>query len=196
MKKIIVSLLVSAMFFPMTVGAVVKKATLINEQGVKIVVNVGDKVPFGFKLFTNNIGGSTGANPSFYRDVIGAEGNYTNIGTGTSAILTTGFDYDVLSMYLELKPGTSTSQTVSITPYYSLSGCTASSDWFGDASFTTSGLISTTTAPMVYNFNTSTTTDQYYRFNIYNQGAKCVKFGVTSTYATSTMLMSALVKNN
>ena len=60
MKKIIILLLIGLAMPVIQLSASVKLATVINENGNKLVVTVGSKIPFGYKLYTpsKNIGAS------------------------------------------------------------------------------------------------------------------------------------------
>lgn len=199
MKKILIAVAAILILSPLMVIGAGGYATIINNEGVKKVIKIGQSIPKGFGLMTEKrLGGSTVPNPAFVTKVLGVEGSYPTIGTaGQSSIITTGYDYNMVKLDIEWKPSTSTASIFSITPYTTSDGCASTSDWFPLGLVTQSGLVSTTTAPMVYTFATATTTDQYFQLTLKDVNSSCIKFvtTVSSNATTSTALIRALVTN-
>lgn len=200
MRKTLIAVAAVVILAPLMVIGAGGYATIINNSGLKQVIKIGDSIPSGFSLFSDKkVGGSTNANPAFVQKVLGTEGSYPAIGTaGQQSIFYTGLDYNMVRFDIEWKPSTSTAAVFSVIPYTTNdNACASTSDWFPVGLVTQSGLVSTTTAPMVYNFATATTSDQYFQLTLKDVNARCMRLDttVTATASSSTALIRALITN-
>ena len=200
MKKLLTAVLfVALLSIGISVSANNKFATVINDNGHKLVIAVGSKVPFGYHLMiTQKVGGSSPYATAYINsNVIGTK---TTPATGAQTVaFGTGLDYDYVFLNAKITAATTTAQTYTITPYFSNSnGCSSSTDsnvdWYSQGVQTASGTVSTSTQPLSYNFSTSATSSNMFQIIITPVGSACMKLVTTTTNASTTAWVEALIK--
>lgn len=145
------------------------------------------------------VGGSSVTSPALViNNLIGTKA--VPITGSKTVIVSAGTDYDALYLNAQINVATTSAQTYTVTPYFSITpNCTASTtdtsiNWFSKAVQTASSLVSTSTEPLVYSFGTTSSTTKSFQFAINTFGANCIKLVTVPSFATTTAWVEAIVK--
>lgn len=199
MKKLIIALIV-LILMPLQVGAVNKKATLINDNGSKIVINVGDKFPKGFRLYVEpKLGIALPQNMWVRKNLVGTSASLYDFNNSSStmpiatstSVMSGDFGFDTLSLNIKVVNASTTgANTITIVPTFSNEdGCGSSTDssinWFSNYNELTQ--LSTSTS-----FAANATTLK--KYDMFNLATQCTKLVISSSHASSTIWVQGLLK--